>query len=117
LVCFGFLVENDFIFRNENEAAQKNSQRARRGRRQDLVAEASSSVTIGRHDQQLQTTPDVENEVLQQHYLWLNERALAEIPQPLKRDVETRAVERFFVNWTLYPSNHGESPGKAEPYI
>jgi len=51
------------------------------------------------------------DESLQQQYPWLNERALAEVPEPLKRDLETRAVERFFVNWTLHPSNHGASPG------
>ena len=36
---------------------------------------------------------------------------LAEVPGPLKKDLETRAVERFFVNWTLYPENDGTSPG------
>jgi hypothetical protein len=38
-------------------------------------------------------------------------QAFGEVPGPLKRDVETRAVERFFVNWTLHPSNHGVTPG------
>jgi hypothetical protein len=49
---------------------------------------------------------------LQQQYFWLNERAVADVPEPLKRDLETRAVERFFVNWILYPSNNGVSQGK-----
>lgn len=49
---------------------------------------------------------------LQQQYSWLNDYALATVPEPLKRDVETRAVERFFVNWTLHPSNHGGLPGE-----
>lgn len=49
---------------------------------------------------------------LQQQYSWLSDHALATVPEPLKRDVETRAVERFFVNWTLHPSNHGGSPGE-----
>lgn len=33
------------------------------------------------------------------------------MPAPLAIDIKTRAVERFFINWTLHPSNHGVSPG------
>ena len=44
-------------------------------------------------------------------YPWLN---VTNIPRALDRDVETRAVERFFVNWTLYPSNHGDSSGELD---
>lgn len=51
---------------------------------------------------------------LQQHFNWLNQRALAEVPVPIKRDVETRAIERFFVEWTFYPSNHGTTPGEVQ---
>ena len=54
--------------------------------------------------------------ILQQHYSWLNERVLAEVPGPLKRDVETRAVEIFFINWTLYPNNQGSTPGEFAAY-
>ena len=43
-------------------------------------------------------------------YPWLNQRALATLPEPLKRDLETRAVERFFVEWTLRPKDDGTSP-------
>ncbi|KAL9106006.1 MAG: hypothetical protein Q9227_008914 [Pyrenula ochraceoflavens] len=48
---------------------------------------------------------------LQGQFPWLNHLALSEVPEPLRRDVETRAVERFFINWTLHPSNDGVSPG------
>jgi hypothetical protein len=51
---------------------------------------------------------------LQHQYSWLNNIGLAEVPEPLKRDLETRAVERFFINWTLYPGNDGVSPGHMQ---
>lgn len=44
-------------------------------------------------------------------YPWLNDVALTQVPEPLRRDFQTRAVERFFVNWTLNPDNDGVSPG------
>jgi hypothetical protein len=113
LVCSGFPEDAGFIFRDENEVAQRNSQRARGEWKQIPVAAASSLANIVRQGQQLQEAGDMTDEFLQKQYSWLNERALAEVPGPLKKDLETRAVERFFINWTLYPSNHGESPGKV----
>lgn len=47
---------------------------------------------------------DVNASALQAHYNWLNERALAALPAQVIRDGETRAVERFFANWIVYPS-------------
>lgn len=32
------------------------------------------------------------------------------MPEPLKRDVQSRAVERFFINWILHPGRNG-TPG------
>jgi hypothetical protein len=49
---------------------------------------------------------------LVQQYPWLNEPAITEIPEPLQTDLESIAVERFFINWTLYPGNDGTVPGK-----
>ena len=57
--------------------------------------------------------PEVVTESMREQYWWLNEHALAIIPSALKRPVEDRAVDRFFVNWTLHPSNCGNTPGKA----
>jgi hypothetical protein len=54
----------------------------------------------------------VDQSLLQQ-YPWLNEQAISEIPESLQNDLESRAVERFFINWTLYPGNDGTIPGKA----
>lgn len=54
---------------------------------------------------------DVSDSDRKEVFPWLNATALAELPQPLKRDVETRAVERLFIDWTMNPCNHGASPG------
>lgn len=62
-------------------------------------------------EQQPQSSTDVLDPGLQLQYPWLNEQTLAEVPRSLERDVETRAVDRFFINWTLYPGNDGVSPG------
>ena len=45
---------------------------------------------------------------------WLNTHALAGLPGPLKRDVEARAVDRFFINWILYPGPAGTSHGHLQ---
>lgn len=44
-------------------------------------------------------------------YGWLNALALRNLPEALKRDVDSRAVDRFFLDWILYPGNDGFSPG------
>jgi len=99
----------NFIFRDENETAQVGSRRARREpRTRTALYEVGPSRTIG-EEQTREETPDLT--VLQRHFPWLNAVGLAEVSGPLKRDLETRAVERFFVNWTLYPENDGTSPG------
>ncbi|KAF2102463.1 hypothetical protein NA57DRAFT_63397 [Rhizodiscina lignyota] len=111
LICSGFPEDADFVFLDENETAQRNSQRARKEWRRSPGAGTSSSLT---HVQQGQQSPAAANEVdefLRQQYSWLNERAYTQVSEPLKRDLEARAVERFFINWTLHPSNHGVSPG------
>ena len=51
------------------------------------------------------------NDRLQALYYWLNSASLSRLSAPLRRDVETRAIERFFLDWTLTPSNDGRSPG------
>lgn len=95
--------------------ARRNSQRARRQLGESLItqwdtSESSNSVPQGWPYQAAAVT--IGSSRLQQQYSWLSDHALATVPEPLRRDVETRAVERFFVNWTLHPSNHGGSPGE-----
>ncbi|KIW26162.1 hypothetical protein, variant [Cladophialophora immunda] len=101
------------MFRDENEASQKNSERARREVREGKAPAMSFDVLPSQvlQEQHPQASTHVVEPGLLLQYPWLSDRALAEVPGPLKRDVETRAVARFFVNWTLYPGNDGVVPG------
>ncbi|KAK9365301.1 hypothetical protein V1509DRAFT_407381 [Lipomyces kononenkoae] len=110
LACTGFPGDAGFIFRDENEAAQRNSERARRGPGKNHLPPISFKI-IPSQKQQTQLSTDVPDLDLQQLYPWLNHRALAVVPKPLRRDLETRAVDRFFLNWTLHPCNDGVSLG------
>ena len=69
---------------------------------------------IPTQEQQPQASTDRPDPFFQQLYPWLNDRALAEVPQPLKRDLCGRAVDRFFINWTLHPCNDEVSPGHMQ---
>ena len=101
------------MFLDENEVAQRNSARARRGPREDRVVSGPTQLLPGTSTAaSYQAGSDELSLVLRrQLYSWLNDRALAEVPGPLKRDLDTRAIERFFHDWTLHPSNDGVSPG------
>ncbi|KAI0127527.1 hypothetical protein BJ170DRAFT_625787 [Xylariales sp. AK1849] len=109
LACGGFPDDEAFIFRDERGAARRNSERARATDRSPV-----STVPLGIISLQ-QTSPGSSSVVadvdLQLQLPWLHHQALAEIPSPLKRDIEARAVERFFINWTLHPGNDGIFPG------
>jgi hypothetical protein len=138
--CIGFPSDQHFIFRDENAVAQRNSQRARRGRgygsqAPSIGAGSDDSGPSGalNFDQQMQLSTagpsrtgmdmeldisgspggseqdEAEEAALARQFAWLNEQALATVPEPLRRDLDQRAVDRFFVNWTLYPRNDGFS--------
>lgn len=95
------------LFLDENARAQRNSRLARRSRAGE-TAQAASSLIIPfeAHGRYMLQEEDV-----QRRYYWLNDTALAQVPEPLKRDLETRAIERFFLDWTLHPTNKGLTPG------
>jgi hypothetical protein len=115
MVCSGLPLDAVFVFRDENEVARRNSQRARGqpGQSFNTQWEVSDSANFASQGWPYHAAiATIGSSRLQQQYSWLSDHALATVPEPLKRDVETRAVERFFVNWTLHPSNHGGSPGK-----
>jgi hypothetical protein len=112
LTCSGFPSDVGLVFRNENEVAQRNSERARRERRESPLVTSYDIAPAPEAQQQIPgPSSAIQDLDLSEDFPWLNQRALAEVPRPLARDLETRAVERFFVNWTLYPNNDGVSLG------
>ena len=113
LSCSGFPADVGFIFRDENAVSQRNSERARRRPRTDRIPRIPLDATPSQAnwEQQTQASTNVPDSDLQFQYSWLNERSIADVPGPLKKDLETRAVDRFFVNWTLYPLNDEASTG------
>lgn len=115
LDCTGLSSNTGYLFLNENDTARRNSQRAR--------GEGGNVVDIPLNlnlDQAQAMPPDEQHqaltydersrECLQITCPWLTQRALASIPEPLRRSVEDRAVERFFTNWVLFPGRNG-TPG------
>ncbi|EMC98235.1 hypothetical protein BAUCODRAFT_417190 [Baudoinia panamericana UAMH 10762] len=108
LRCHGF-PDEQFIFVDERESAQRNSERARRESR---PSPPTASFEIAPSQPQLQATPwTLSGAEAKQLYSWLNAQGLAQVPQPLKRDPSARAVDHFFTNWILYPTNDGASTG------
>jgi hypothetical protein len=97
------------MFRDETVAARRNSQRARR------EGSFSGPSRIGPLPMSLwegqMQTGDSLDPAMKHQLPWLNAHALVGLPGPLRRDVETRAVDRFFVNWILYPGPGGTSHG------
>lgn len=99
--------QRQYVFRDETTTARVLSERARgtssNTGRAPLAATDVAERSI-RPSSQIGDAAD-----LQPYFPWLNERAIAQIPEPLKRNIETRAIERFFVDWTMHPSS--VSPG------
>lgn len=110
LACTGYPADEGFIFRDENLTAQRASERARRDHSQafEISFEAPSQLP---QVQQAESSTPVLDPSIREHFPWLSEAALVEVPRPITRDIESRAVERFFDNWILAPCNHGTSPG------
>lgn len=102
--------QRQFLFRDETIIAQKLSERARGQPSSTASAPLAAPVTSESSAESSKSPPGAfDTPDLQRQYPWLNEHAIAEIPEPLKRDIETRAIERFFVDWTVHPSK--VSPG------
>ena len=93
--------------------AQRNSERARSERPASRTLPVAIETAQGPVTQAPQASASFEDNErdVQSFYTWLNERGLTTIPEPLKRDLEVRAVDRFFINWIIHPSRDGLSPG------
>ena len=113
LICSGFPADVGYTFRDENETAQKNSERARREHRDcsALVIAFDRTLSQKTQEERARASTEILDPFLAQHHPWINEGTLIEVQEPLQRDLETLAVDQFFMNWTLYPSNDGLSPG------
>ena len=111
VACAGYPIEGGYAFRDETTNAQRLSERARRTTGQGRTPTTQFEIDFPPSTQQQHGEPSSSglDPYLRSQYSWLNEQAVAELPEPLKRDIETRAVERFFVDWTVYPSEG--SPG------
>lgn len=110
--CTGLPDDVDLVFRSENAVAQRNSRRARgeSSINRSISTYAADAQTEAVTAPSLPTTyPSYDD--LKRWYPWLSARALAHPPEPLKRAIETRAVERVFVDWILFPRSDGLSPG------
>ena len=112
--CAGLSADANVIFRSENEVAQRNSERARREQRPvhayPIPFDEAPFLATDEVGQASEPT-DIDYPGLQHQYPWLNDRTLASIPRSMITDLDTSAVDRFFVNWTLYPRNDGLSLG------
>ena len=105
LNCTGLPAETGLIFRDERETAQRNSERARR--------ETSDPAPAFSYDVRPSQSPSEQplDPSLRLQYSWLSRKMLANVAGPLDKDFGARAVDRFFINWTVYPDNDGVSPG------
>ena len=94
------------MFRIENESARRRSNRARRSQQNVIVFGDLLDTTASFQADQLEpaATPD---SFWDQYMPWLNASAQVSVPEPLRRDLSFRAVDRFFINWILYPANSG----------
>lgn len=106
----------DLVFRNQNQAAQQGSERARQEIRRKrpeviplrLAASSSASTLLHAPASLASEVPDTQPH---EHYRGLRDREIAVLPQPIARDPGTRAVERFFIDWTSLSRHDGVAAG------
>lgn len=112
--------DQNIVFLNENQVAERNSRRARKGHRSssqlpsvtfDVVAPEKSPSHHSRSPPQTTQTDHAVDPGLRFQYPWLNEQRISQLSHPMTQDPDLRAVDRFFVNWTLYPDNEQISNG------
>ena len=107
MTCDGWASESQYLFRNQNQMAKINSERARRGpTHTDRVEIALTSSEIASSQD-----PDHTALIYRKAMPWLNEQAFTSIPESLGSTIESKARDIFYSEWILHPSNHGSSPG------
>ena len=100
LACAGLPVDDRFIFFDENQRAQRNSQRARR-ERQPFNRPVSFELALA---PTTPTIPTTQTSTLdfRDLYPWLHDYSQSRIRSNLAQDLDTRAIDRFFTAWTLF---------------
>ena len=107
-MCAGLSADVDFMFRSENDVAQRNSERARKVQKSICAYSIPFDEAPVLATKEIEGAPrqtDIDNSGLQYQYPWLNDHTLATIPKSMTIDLDTRAVDRYFIDWTLYPRN------------
>jgi hypothetical protein len=94
------------VFRDERDVARRNSQRARREGEWSCTALARKAEGPRRTSNAV--CPIFEDAC---QYYWLEHHASGLIAEPLRKDLDSRAIDRFFLDWILYPGNDGVAPG------
>ena len=120
--CF-YEADQGLVFRSENDTARMRSKRTSRAAQKtplfinspglshsSSLSTSALGLLVGLA-RSLQGHELVEDDFWQQQLPWLNRDAISQVPEPLKRDLQSRAVDRFFVDWILYPGNSGLFPG------
>lgn len=108
ILCQGYTNDVDYLFRNENETARTNSQRARSGGPSAQPIGTASGSDIG----SLSDDGQQAIAALCRHDIpWLKESVRFSLPVPMTRPLAERAVDVLFSDWILHPCNHGISPG------
>jgi hypothetical protein len=106
LSCSGAPSTTDVVFRDERDVARRNSQRARREGEWSCIALAQKAEGPRRTSNAVY--PRFEDAC---QYYWLKRHSHDLIAEPLRRDLDARAIDRFFLDWILYPGNDGIAPG------
>ncbi len=104
-VCSGSLKTGHYIFRDERDIAKRNSRRARG---EQIPPTRTGSPRAQTDDSGRDEKPSHE------HQKWVESRALQVVSQPLKRDLDSRAVDRFFLDWILFPGEDKTAPGHLQ---
>lgn len=97
------------VFRDENQAAKEGSERARQKGRRERPEIIQLEMFLPR-------SRDTRNSLFganqsESTYYWLKEQPVVSMPEQLARDWSSRAVERFFADWTKVPCEDGISIG------
>ncbi|QIW94830.1 hypothetical protein AMS68_000348 [Peltaster fructicola] len=110
--CTGYTADSDFVFRNENNVAQRNSERARKRSSNASIALAIRPSTSKKASPPVQRTfIDISDEITQAELAYFREEAHMTIPPSIDKPLVDRAVDRWFLDWVYIPADKGRAAG------